>query len=118
VGGREIRPLQIQQKAITSDELVRLWESWAKQYPIVLPEDGMGENDWDGWRNLTVALGSKIELVGDDVFCTNPQILQQGIDKGIGNAALIKLNQIGSVTETLDRDGTGRPQWIPVFRVP
>ena len=89
-------------KAITSDDLVRLWESWANQYPIVLLEDGMGENDWDGWRNLTVALGSKIELVGDDVFCTNPQILQQGIDKGIANAILIKLNQIGSVTETLD----------------
>ncbi len=89
-------------KAITSDELVRLWESWANQYPIVLLEDGMGENDWDGWRNLTVTLGSKIELVGDDVFCTNPQILQQGIDKGIANAILIKLNQIGSVTETLD----------------
>ena len=89
-------------KAITSDELIRLWEAWAKQYPIVLLEDGMGENDWDGWRNLTVALGSKIELVGDDIFCTNPQILQQGIDKGIGNAILIKLNQIGSVTETLD----------------
>ena len=89
-------------KAITSDKLVRLWESWATQYPIVLLEDGMGENDWDGWRNLTVALGSKIELVGDDVFCTNPLILQQGIDKGIANAILIKLNQIGSVTETLD----------------
>ena len=89
-------------KAITSDELVRLWESWVKQYPIVLLEDGMGENDWDGWRNLTVALGSKIELVGDDIFCTSPQILQKGIDKGIANAVLIKLNQIGSVTETLD----------------
>ncbi|HZT69371.1 MAG TPA: phosphopyruvate hydratase [Terriglobia bacterium] len=89
-------------KAITSDELIRLWESWVAQYPIVLIEDGMGENDWSGWRNLTVALGSKIELVGDDVFCTNPQILQQGIEKGIGNAILIKLNQIGSVTETLD----------------
>jgi enolase len=89
-------------KAITSEELIRLWESWAKQYPIVLLEDGMGENDWEGWHNLTVALGSKIELVGDDIFCTNPQILQQGIDKGIGNAVLIKLNQIGSVTETLD----------------
>ncbi len=89
-------------KAITSDELVRLWESWAKQYPVVLLEDGMGENDWDGWRNLTIALGSKIELVGDDVFCTNPQILQKGIDKGIANAILIKLNQIGTVTETLD----------------
>jgi enolase len=89
-------------KTITSDELVRLWESWVKQYPIVLLEDGMGENDWNGWRNLTVALGSKIELVGDDIFCTNPQILQKGIDNGIANAILIKLNQIGSVTETLD----------------
>jgi len=89
-------------KPITSDELVRLWESWVNQYPIVLLEDGMGENDWDGWRNLTVALGSKIELVGDDIFCTNPKILQKGIDKGIANAILIKLNQIGSVTETLD----------------
>src|SRR5208283_1437480 len=89
-------------KAITSDELIKIWESWVKQYPIVLLEEGMGENDWEGWRNLTVALGNKIELVGDDIFCTNPQILQQGIDKGIGNAVLIKLNQIGSVTETLD----------------
>jgi enolase len=62
----------------------------------------MGENDWEGWRNLTTALGGQIELVGDDIFCTNPAILQQGIDKGIGNAILIKLNQIGTVTETLD----------------
>jgi len=89
-------------KSITSDELIKIWESWTKQYPIVLLEDGMGENDWDGWRNLTVALGGKVELVGDDIFCTNPKILQEGIDKGIGNAILIKLNQIGSVTETLD----------------
>jgi enolase len=89
-------------KAITSDELIKLWESWAKQYPIILLEDGMGENDWEGWQNLTIALGGQIELVGDDIFCTNPQILQQGIDKGIGNAVLIKLNQIGTVTETLD----------------
>ena len=89
-------------KSITSDELIKIWESWIKQYPIVLLEDGMGENDWDGWRNLTVALGGKVELVGDDIFCTNPKILQEGIDKGIGNAILIKLNQIGSVTETLD----------------
>jgi enolase len=89
-------------KAISSDELIKIWESWAKQYPIVLLEDGMGENDWDGWRNLTGALGASIELVGDDIFCTNPKILQQGIDAGIANAVLIKLNQIGSVTETLD----------------
>ena len=62
----------------------------------------MGENDWDGWKALTAALGSKIELVGDDIFCTNPKILQEGIEEGIANSILIKLNQIGSVTETLD----------------
>jgi len=89
-------------KAITSRELIRMWESWVKQYPIVLLEDGMGENDWTGWQELTSALGSQIELVGDDIFCTNPQILQEGIDKGVANSILIKLNQIGSVTETLD----------------
>jgi enolase len=77
-------------------------ESWVSQYPIVLLEDGMGENDWEGWKDLTSALGSKIELVGDDIFCTNPRILQEGIEKGIANSILIKLNQIGSVTETLD----------------
>jgi enolase len=88
--------------AISPDELVKLWESWARQYPIVLLEDGMGENDWTGWKALTDALGDKIELVGDDIFCTNPAILQEGIEKGIGNAILIKLNQIGSVTETLE----------------
>lgn len=89
-------------KAITSQELIKIWDSWAKQYPIVLLEDGMGENDWDGWKALTSTLGSRIELVGDDVFCTNPRILQEGIEKGIANSILIKLNQIGSVTETLD----------------
>jgi enolase len=89
-------------KAISSQDLIKIWESWIKQYPIVLLEDGMGENDWDGWRDLTAALGARVELVGDDIFCTNPQILQQGIDKGIANSILIKLNQIGSVTETLE----------------
>jgi enolase len=89
-------------KAITSQELIKIWESWANQYPIILLEDGMGENDWGGWKDLTTTLGSKIELVGDDVFCTNPKILREGIDKGIANSILIKLNQIGSVTETLD----------------
>ena len=89
-------------KAISSEELIRIWESWANQYPIVLLEDGMGENDWEGWKNLTSSLGSRIELVGDDIFCTNPKILQEGIEKGIGNSILIKLNQIGTVTETLE----------------
>jgi enolase len=89
-------------QVLTSDELVRLWESWVRQYPIILLEDGMGENDWNGWRSLTSALGSTIELVGDDIFCTNPRILEEGISRGIGNSILIKLNQIGTVTETLD----------------
>jgi enolase len=89
-------------ESVSSDSLVKMWESWARQYPIVLLEDGMGENDWTGWKALTHMLGGKIELVGDDIFCTNPAILREGIAKGIGNGVLIKLNQIGSVTETLE----------------
>jgi enolase len=86
----------------TSDEMVALWLSWCRQYPIVSLEDGMSEHDWEGWKLLTDKLGSKVELVGDDLFCTNPQILRQGIDRGVANAILIKLNQIGTLTETLD----------------
>jgi enolase len=86
----------------TSEEMVALWSSWCKQYPIVSLEDGMSENDWGGWKLLTDELGPKVELVGDDLFCTNPKILRQGIDKGIANAVLIKVNQIGTLTETLD----------------
>jgi enolase len=88
--------------AKSSEEMVSLWSSWIRQYQVVSIEDGMAENDWDGWKALTDAIGSKVELVGDDLFCTNPTILQQGIDKGIANAILIKLNQIGTLTETLD----------------
>lgn len=86
----------------TSDEMVALWSSWVQQYPIVLLEDGMAENDWDGWKTLTNELGSRVEIVGDDIFCTNPSILSKGIAEGIGNSILIKLNQIGTMTETLD----------------
>lgn len=85
----------------TSDELISLWEKWISKYPIILLEDGLGENDWDGWKKLTKALGHKAELVGDDIFCTNPKIIQNGIDAGVGNSVLIKLNQIGTVWETL-----------------
>ncbi len=85
----------------TSEQMIELWQSWISQYPIVLLEDGLGENDWKGWQQLTQKLGQKIELVGDDIFCTNPVILQEGIDQNIGNSVLIKLNQIGTVTETL-----------------
>jgi len=86
----------------TSEQMVKHWAEWVRQYPIVLLEDGMAENDWNGWKALTQELGSKIELVGDDIFCTNPQILQKGIDEGVANSVLIKLNQIGTVSETLD----------------
>lgn len=86
----------------TPDEMVALWASWVRQYPIVLLEDGMAENDWVGWKTLTNELGSKVELVGDDIFCTNPEILAKGIEQGVGNSILIKVNQIGTLTETLD----------------
>lgn len=87
---------------ISSDDMIKLWEKWVNQYPIVLIEDGLAENDWNGWQNLTKLLGSKIELVGDDIFCTNKQILAEGITKGVANSVLIKLNQIGTVSETLE----------------
>lgn len=87
---------------LTSDDMIKLWESWVCQYPIVLLEDGLAENDWTGWQNLTKTLGNKTELVGDDIFCTNKAILQEGIDKGVANSILIKLNQIGTVSETLE----------------
>ena len=86
----------------TSDQMIALYEDWTRQYPIISIEDGLAEGDWPGWKRLTSALGRKVQLVGDDVFVTNPSILRQGIDQGIANALLVKLNQIGSVTETLD----------------
>ena len=86
----------------TSDQMVEYWASWVRQYPIVSLEDGMAEDDWDGWKTLTDALGSKIQLVGDDLFVTNTSRLAQGIERGIANSILIKLNQIGSVTETFE----------------
>ena len=90
------------QKLVSSDDMIKMWESWVNQYPIVLLEDGLAENDWEGWENLTRILGSKTEIVGDDLFCTNKNILAEGIDRGVANSILIKLNQIGTVTETLE----------------
>jgi enolase len=87
----------------TSDEMVEFWADWVRQYPAIISlEDGMSEEDWDGWQALTAALGGKIQLVGDDIFVTNPAIFQRGIERGIANSILIKLNQIGTVTETLE----------------
>lgn len=89
-------------KKLSSDQLVKYWESWVKQYPIVSIEDGMAEDDWDGWKSLTQAVGKKCQLVGDDLFVTNVERLQQGIDKSIANGLLVKVNQIGTVTETIN----------------
>lgn len=86
----------------SSDQMVEYWSNWVRQYPIISIEDGMSEEDWDGWKALTDALGKKIQLVGDDVFVTNPEILQRGIEKGVANSILVKVNQIGSLTETLE----------------
>jgi enolase len=86
----------------TSEEIVALWESWVKQYPIISIEDGLDENDWDGWKLITERLGKKIQLVGDDLFVTNTKILAKGIEEGIANSILIKVNQIGTLTETLE----------------
>jgi len=89
-------------KELSSDQLVKFWEKWVKQYPIVSIEDGMAEDDWAGWAALTKAVGKKCQLVGDDLFVTNVTRLQEGIDKNIGNALLVKVNQIGTVTETIN----------------
>jgi enolase len=90
------------EKTRTADEMVALYQEWVRDYPIISIEDGLAEGDWDGWRALTGAIGTTTQLVGDDVFVTNPEILKRGIAEGIGNALLVKLNQIGTVTETLD----------------
>ena len=86
----------------TAEQLIDFYENLVNKYPIISIEDGMAENDWDGWKKLTDRLGKRIQIVGDDLFVTNPKILKEGIDKGIANSILIKLNQIGTLTETLD----------------
>jgi enolase len=86
----------------TSEQLGAFWESWVRQYPIVSIEDGLAEDDWEGWKHLTRVLGKQIQLVGDDIFVTNTKRLQRGIAEGVGNSILIKLNQIGTVTETIE----------------
>jgi enolase len=89
-------------KKLTSDEMVDYWATWAAKYPIISIEDGMAEDDWNGWKKLTDKIGKKVQLVGDDLFVTNVKRLQEGIDKGVGNSILIKVNQIGSLTETIN----------------
>ncbi|NQY51430.1 MAG: phosphopyruvate hydratase [Piscirickettsiaceae bacterium] len=94
--------LASENRALNSSEFIDLLESWVDRYPIITIEDGMDENDWDGWKSLTDRLGGRIQLVGDDLFVTNTAILKQGIDRGIANSILIKTNQIGTFTETLE----------------
>ena len=87
---------------MSSDEMIDMWEDLVNKYPIISIEDGLGEDDWDGWVKLTQRLGNRVQLVGDDLFVTNASRVKQGIELGAANAVLIKVNQIGSLTETLD----------------
>jgi enolase len=86
----------------SSEQLTEFWESWVRQYPIISLEDGLAEDDWDGWQFLTKELGDKVQLVGDDIFVTNTERLQRGIEQNVGNSILIKVNQIGTVSETFE----------------
>jgi len=99
---KKVYVLKGEGKELSSEKMVELFEDWVKSYPIISIEDGMSEHDWDGWKVLTDRLGNKIQLVGDDIFVTNPKIFREGIIKGIANSILIKLNQIGTLTETLE----------------
>jgi enolase len=89
-------------KQISGEQLVEIWETFTKKYPIVSIEDGFAQDDWDSWKKVTDRIGKRVQLVGDDLFVTNPKRLAMGIEKGVANAILIKLNQIGSLTETLN----------------
>src|SRR5438094_7631042 len=88
-------------RKLSSNEMIAYWKGWAEKYPIISIEDGMAENDWDGWKSLTEALGQRLQLVGDDLFVTNTRFLRKGIELGVANSILIKVNQIGTLTETL-----------------
>jgi enolase len=92
--------LEAENRALTSQEFADMLATWADKYPIISIEDGMAENDWDGWKHLTERLGKKVQLVGDDIFVTNTKILKQGIARGVANSILIKINQIGTLSET------------------
>ena len=89
-------------EVLSSDDMISLWTGWCRKYPIRSIEDGLAENDWSGWAKLTNALGERVQLVGDDLFVTNPKFLARGISEGCANAILVKVNQIGTLTETLD----------------
>jgi len=89
-------------RRLTSNEMIEYWSAWVEQYPIISIEDGLAEGDWEGWRKMTEQMGARVQLVGDDLFVTNVEFLQRGIDESCANSILIKVNQIGTLTETLD----------------
>ncbi len=93
---------EVEGKKISSDQMIKIWEGWVKQYPIISLEDGLAEQDWKGWKNLTDSIGATVQIVGDDLFVTNTKILKEGIEKGVANSILVKLNQIGTLSETID----------------
>jgi enolase len=93
---------ELEGRSLSSRELIGLYESWVEEFPIVSLEDGLAEEDWSGWRELTERLGGKIQLIGDDIFVTNPRLLERGLAEGVANSILIKPNQIGTLTETLE----------------
>jgi enolase len=95
-------------KTLTADEMVKFWQDWARKYPIVSIEDGLAEDDWEGWTSLTEAMGEKVQLVGDDLFVTSEERLRRGVEGGVANAILVKLNQIGSLSETLQTIETAK----------
>ncbi len=101
-------------RTLTSDDLVAYFVGLCDKYPIISIEDGMAEDDWAGWAALTKALGSRVQLVGDDLFVTNPRRLQRGITEGVANAVLVKVNQIGTLTETLDTVGLATSQRVRI----
>ncbi len=100
--------LAAENQSLTSEEFIKKMADWVEKYPIISLEDGLSEEDWPGWQMLTQELGQKVQLVGDDIFVTNPQILRRGIEQKIANAILIKLNQIGTLTETLEAMGIAK----------
>ena len=101
-------------RALSREEMVDLWADWTKRYPIVSIEDAMAEEDWDGWRSVTARLGDRVQLVGDDIFCTNPSRIREGIRQEAANSVLIKVNQIGTLTETLDAMAEARRAGLDV----
>ena len=100
--GEELEGEELEGEELEGRELIDIYEDWTKRYPIISIEDGMGEDDWEGWIELTGRIGSEVQLVGDDIFVTNKERLREGIQKGVGNAILIKVNQIGTLTETIE----------------